>query len=76
MQEGGDISCAMEGMMYRLVCSLLSSQNRSNNSTDEIVDVLKLQFELKIVIVSRRFQFNRRLQATDKTMAEFIAELR
>ena len=48
----------------------------SGKTFDELKVELKKHFEQKKVVITERFNFYRRNQALDKSIAEYVAELR
>ena len=65
-----------EGSVYALLKSLLSPVKPQEKTFDELKAELKKHFELKKVVITERFNFHRRNQAPDKSIAEYVAELR
>ena len=61
---------------YALLRNLLIPAQPRDKTFDEIVAVLKKHFEPKPLIISERFNFNQHQQATDESVADYVAELR
>ena len=79
VHEGKYISTSLSAIgkeNYALLRNLLIPSQPRDKTFDEIVAVLKKHFEPKPLIVSERFNFNRRQQAADESVADYVAELR
>ena len=61
---------------YLLVRTLVAPEEPKNKSSSELTEVLKQHYESKRLVIARRFYFYRREQATNESIAEYIAELR
>ena len=64
------------GNSYALFRNLLSPAKPQEKSFAELTAELKKHFEPKKVIIAERFSFHRRNQAPDKSIADYVAELR
>ena len=64
------------GSVYALLRSLLSPVKPQEKTFDELKVELKKHFEPKKVVIAERFNFHRRNQAPDESIAEYVAELR
>ena len=64
------------GSVYTLLRSLLSPVKPQEKTFDELKAELEKHFEPKKVVIAERFNFHRRNQAPDKSIAEYVAELR
>ena len=63
------------GSVYALLWSLLSPVKPQEKTFDELKIELKKHFEPKKVVITKRFNFHRRNQAPDKSIAVYVAEL-
>jgi len=61
---------------YSLVRTLVAPEKPKNKSLSELTEVLKQHYEPKRLVIARRFYFYRREQATNESIAEYVAELR
>ena len=64
------------GSVYALLRSLLSPVKPQEKTFDELKVELKKHFEPKKVVIAERFNFHRRNQAPDESIAEYVAKLR
>lgn len=64
------------GKMYALLHNLFSLENRKDKSYAEIVAKLKEHFEPEPMIIAQRFHFHRKNQGPNKSIADYIVELR
>ena len=62
------------GSVYALLRSLLSPVKPQEKTFDELKVELKKRFEPKKVIIVEHFNFHRRNQAQDESIAEYVAE--
>ena len=63
------------GSVYALLQNLLSPVKSLEQTFDELKAELKKHFEPKKVIIAERFNFHRRNQALDESIAKDVAEL-
>jgi len=66
----------MEAKTYSLVRALVAPDEPKSKSVEQLTQILKQHYEPKCLVIARRFYFHRRDQATDESIAEYIAELR
>ena len=66
----------MGAKTYSLVRALVAPDEPKSKSVEQLTQVLKQHYEPKRLVIARRFYFHRRDQATDESIAEYIAELR
>ena len=59
-----------------LLASLLSPKKPCDKGYEEITAFLKAHFKPKFIIIAKRFHFYRRHQSQNKTIAEYVVELR
>lgn len=64
------------GQTYALLSDLLAPEKPGSKSFEQLKAVLVKHFEPKPVVIAERFQFHRRNQAANETVAEYEAELR
>ena len=64
------------GSVYALLQSLLSPVKPQEKTFEKLKAELKKHFEPKKVVIAECFNFHRRNQAPDESIAEYIAELR
>ena len=64
------------GQTYALLSDLLAPEKPRSKSFEQLKAVLVKHFEPKPVVIAERFQFHRRNQAANETVAEYEAELR
>jgi len=60
---------------YSLLSDLLAPEKPASKSFTQLSEALKKHFEPKPVIIAERFQFHRRNQSANKSVAEYEAEL-
>ena len=64
------------GKTYSLLSDLLAPEKPASKSFAVLSETLKKHYEPKPVIIAERFQFHRRNQTANKSVAEYEAELR
>ena len=64
------------GKTYSLLSDLLAPEKPASKSFIQLSEALKKHFEPKPVIIAERFQFHRRNQSANESVAEYEAELR
>ena len=64
------------GKIYSLLSDLLAPDKPSSKTFPQLAGALQKHFEPKPVIIAERFQFHRRNQAANESVAEYEAELR
>ena len=67
---------AIGGKTYSLLRNLLTPTLPKEKSFEDIVSTLKSHFEPKPLEIVERFNFNRKQQGSDETVAQYVAELR
>ena len=67
---------AIGGGTYLLLQNLLAPTLPKDKTLDEIVDVLTKHYKPKTLVIAECFQFHRRNQAVDESVAEYVAGLR
>ena len=67
---------AMDEETYAILRNLLAPTLPKENTFDQIVKTLADHFEPQRLVIAERFRFHRRNQHPDKSVAEFVAELR
>ena len=63
------------GKTYALQSDLLTLDKPSSKSLKQVQKILQTRFEPKPVVIAERFQFHRRNQNAEKSVAEYEAEL-
>lgn len=66
---------AMARKTYSLVRNIFSSDSQSEQSLGENVNVFKSQPKMKPLVITERFYFNRREQAADETVEQYVKEI-
>jgi len=61
---------------YALLRDLLAPTKPQDKSFDELATTLTTHFEPKPIVITERFHFHRRNQASGESVAEYVAELR
>ena len=64
------------GKTYELLRNLVSPKPPESLKLSELTDILKLHYEPQPLVIAERFQFHRRFQTADESIAEFMAQLR
>ena len=64
------------GSIYALLRSLLAPAKPQEKSFAELVAELKKHFEPRKLVIAERFNFHRRNQSPDESIADYVAELR
>ena len=62
--------------MFHVLCNLPAPAKLHEQSFDDIVRALLDHFQPKPLVISERFNFNKRQQGPTETVAEYVAELR
>ena len=61
--------------IYALLRDLLAPDKPQDKSVADLFGTLKKHYEPKPVIIAERFRFHRRDQASEESIAEYLAEL-
>ena len=75
-KQGPVFLSVLGGKVYALLRDLLAPAKPSDNSFDDLSDVLTKHFEPKLVVIAETFHFHRRSQATGESIAQYVADLR
>ena len=62
--------------IYALLRDLLAPDKLQDKSVTHLLEMLEKHYELKPVIITKRFHFHRQDQASGESIAEYLAELR
>ena len=62
--------------IYALLHDLLAPDKLQDKSVADLFETLKKHYELKPVIITKRFQFHRRDQASKESIAEYLDKFR
>ena len=61
---------------YGVLRNVLVPQKPGGKLCDELTETLQSHFNPKPVVIAKRFQFHRRVQAAEESLAEYVAELK